>query len=125
MELTNTSNVESLAHGILIYRGRISRGSQNCARANERLCSRAQTGDILARRHAPVGGEVAEEGLEVAAEAGHLGRGDEAEDVHVAVVAFVQLPRHPGDARGRDRAAGRRNGAGAAQSGQPDHDFVF
>lgn len=99
---------------ILVNSNRVSGGRQNRIGPNKRLRAGAEASDVLTRGHAVVRGEVGEERLEVAAEAGDLRRGDEAEDVHVAVVPFVQLPRRARERRRRHGASGRRDGARAA-----------
>lgn len=119
----NLSNLQT--YTLLIYGDRISRSSQNGVRANKGLGPGTQAGEVLARGQAVVSRKVGEESLDVAREARDLGRGDEAEDVRVAVVSVVELPGHAADSGGRDGAAGRRDGACAAQRGQPDHHLVL
>lgn len=93
--------------------------------AGEGLGAGADALDVLAGAQALVGGEVVDEVLEVGVEGLGLGAGDEGEDGHLAVGPAVEVERDAADGGGGDLAAGRRDGAGAAEGGQPDHDLVL
>ena len=51
--------------------------------------------------------------------------GDKAEHIHLAVLAVVQLPAVASQGDGSNGAASGGNGTSAAESTDPDHDFVL
>ncbi len=69
--------------------------------------------DLLDKRH------------QVAIKAVNLLLRNEAEDIHLAVHAIVQLPAVTRQRNRSNGAASRRNGTSAAESTDPDHDFVL
>lgn len=91
---------------------------------SKRLSSSLQLRDVQGVAHTLVGDEVVEKVHHVTREILNLGRGHKRVDGRVTVGARVQLPGGVGDRRGSDRGAGGGDGAGTAESGEPDHDLV-
>lgn len=93
--------------------------------AAEGLGASSCTGEDLGLGHTLLAGQVAQELNKISLEACLLGGCDKAEDIHVAILAVVQLPAGSCQGDGCNGAASSRDGASAAERGEPDHDFVL
>lgn len=103
--------------------GRVVGHGQNGIASAEGLCTGLHVDQVQAARQSMAALQVLEKLEHVTGEALHGRRGHEAVHMHIAVRARVQGPLDAVDA-GRDDGRARRNGGGAAQSSEPDHDLV-
>lgn len=121
--LSAIANTHSTA-AYLLHGDSVLSSREDSVVTGEGLGASLQLGDVQAVVDALLVHEVREEVVQVAVKVLDLGVGHERVDGGVAVGALVKRPRGVGDGRRRDRGAGRRDGARAADGRQPHHDLV-
>lgn len=116
----------ALAHHLLVSRNQaVSRGELS-VRTSKRLSTSTNRNKVLAILESLTLDQVCKEIHQIAIEAADVAAvGGEGVNLIDTVVAIPQLPRVAGDGDSGDGRAGGGDWAGAAECGQPDHDFVF
>lgn len=93
--------------------------------ARERLSTSTRANQNLTAGKALLGSKILDKVHKVSTEALDLFLSDEAEHVHLAVLAIVQFPAVTCKGDGSDRPASSGDGASATKGSKPDHDLVF
>lgn len=91
----------------------------------ERLSSSSHTGQDLGLRQTMLARHLVNKRHQITVEAVDLLLSDKAEDVHLAVLAVVQLPAVASEVDGSNGASRSGNRASATEGTNPDHDFVL
>lgn len=117
--------IRPLTCSLRLYRHRVRGRRKRDTAPREWLSPRLEDGEPLRGGEALVLLEVLEEREDVPGERSDCRLGDEGEDRRRAVRAGEELPGLPPDGGRRDGCrAGGGDGAGAAESVEPDHDLV-
>ena len=123
--LTRISRFTTSLGARLFLRQRVRSSSEHSVATREGLSSSTNTLQNLAARQTLVTAEVNQEVVQITVEAVNLADSHKREDSRLAIRTLVELELLAANSNGGNCTAGAGDRARAAQSGQPDHDFII